>query len=158
MKTLSITYPDVYKFSVASSLAVVAASYGLSTIFHPAFWLLLLAVPVILTIRKGIDLDFENHRYRKFSCFLWMKNGEWKAYNPANQLVLLSKTGYQPNGNLDQYEGVRKVFDLYMMDPEHRSRMYLYSAGSLKRVNGMAKKIESLSTLEIAVYNPPSRR
>lgn len=156
MKTLSLNYADVFRFQLAVSSAVFAATIVLGATFGPAFYLVGLLIPVILTIRQGIEFDFTNAAYRKYKGFLSWKSGDWKPYASTNQLVILSKSGHHPTGNNpDRYYNERKqIFELYVMDATHLKKLYITTFDDLHEARKMSAKISELSGLSEAVYNP----
>jgi hypothetical protein len=156
MKTLSITNNDLFRLSMAGAIALALASLFIGA-SHPLGYGVALLAPLVLTINSGVELDFEQLKYRKFKSVLGIKSGEWKSYNPAHQLVLLSKHGAKTmvNQRLISEIAIEDYFyELYIMDPSHLKRLYLYSTKKKEKVDSIIRQITESSTLKLTAYNP----
>ena len=122
MTTLSITNNDLFRLALAGAISLVVASLFIGA-SHPLGYGVSLLALLVLTINSGVELDFEQLKYRKFKSVLGIKSGEWKSYNPQHQLVLLSKHGAKTmvNQRLISELSIEDYFyELYIMDPSTR--------------------------------------
>ncbi len=166
MSRLSIKNNELLKLSILSFIAALAPGLLLGYTKHPAFYALCLPAFVILTIRSGVELDFEQLRYRKFKSFLGKISGEWKTFHPENELVLLKKRGSKTqvrgaggNRHVLVDETVTGVFyELYIMDPSHTQRLFLSSSEDNIKMQALIQQITEHSSLRLASYNPASAR
>jgi hypothetical protein len=160
MKTYTICNNDFLRMSLAGAISIFVAGLIIGSSFAPGYAIAPLGL-IILTIRSGVELDFTNSRYRKIKTFAGIRWGEWKSYGREHQLVLLSKKGVKTMVNaarLSELEIDGYFFELYIMDPGHTKRLYLYSTKNKDRIERMIAEITGSSALKLASYNPQTRR
>jgi hypothetical protein len=128
---------------------------------HPLGGLLVLIIPVILTIQSGVELRFDTLQYRKFRSILGKSSGEWKKYTPEHVLVVLNKNGSK--GIVSLYTFQERMIDdlfleLYIMDPSHMKRLFLFASKDIKKVRRIVDHITGNSTLALETYSPATSR
>lgn len=166
MSRLSIGNNELLKLSILSFVAALVPGFLLGLTMHPAFYALCLPAFVLLTVRSGVELDFEQQHYRKFKSFLGSVSGEWKSYHSEHELVLLKKRGSKTQ--VRGAGGSRHVivdelvtgyfYELYIMNPSHTQRLFLFSSEDHGKMQSLISKITEHSTLRLVPYNPVSAR
>lgn len=157
--TVSLPNTDLFRLSLAGAISVLVMGLFMANV-HPLFFCAYVLIPVILTIRSGVDLDLTTLQYRKFSSVLGKKRGEWKSFSTANQLALLTKSGSKEVVNMRGMPAMDvpgEFYELYLMDPSHLKRLFLYSTKSRTKVKAIIDSITRQSAIQLVPFNPSRR-
>ena len=159
--SISITDFDLYRMPIAFSCAILVFGIVLGAM-NPYVYLIFLLIPIILTFKAGVELDVNKMQYRKFKSFLGQRNGTaWKSYSAAHQLVVLTKNGSKSldiSRVLGASQTTGSYYELYIMDPTHQKRLFLFSHKNKEKINELIAQLTEQTPLRLATYNPPTSR
>jgi hypothetical protein len=83
---------------------------------------------LLISHNTGIELDFENQKYRQFTAFFGWKRGEWRSLASYTALIILRKDG---KTNLSTTRSTISStlryheYQVFLTDQSHRKRLYL---------------------------------
>jgi hypothetical protein len=83
---------------------------------------------ILLSHNSGLELDFENQKYRQYSSFFGKKKGEWLSLASYTALIILRKDG---KTNLvatrSTFSSTLRYneYQVFFTDLTHRKRLYL---------------------------------
>lgn len=83
---------------------------------------------ILLSHNSGLELDFENQKYRQYSSFFGKKKGEWLSLASYTALIILRKDG---KTNLvatrSTFSSTLRYneYQVFLTDHTHRKRLYL---------------------------------
>ena len=138
---------------IVLSIFILLVSVGFSEWFLIGF----IFVAVILGKTKGVQFDFENRKYRKYSRFFIWRTGVWKEVGKNVDLVLLVKHGVKSTSGtmLTSSLKVRGGFsELYFMDKSHTQRFFIDSSENHEYIETLTNGLNSELKIKIEMFNP----
>lgn len=110
-----------------------------------------------LTYQHGTDISAGNHYIRPYSRFFGLKSGKW-----ISMVVLTDVTVLKAGSSLDidlkklSKEQLNKkgVYDLHLLNPNHRKRQYITTFNSLKEAIKEGTHLADLLDKEFKKYTP----
>lgn len=119
-----------------------------------------LMIPIgvaLLAHSAGLELDFENQKYRQYSSFFGKKKGEWFSLESYSALIILRKDGKTSlsttratiSSTLRYNE-----YQVFLTDQTHRKRLYLKHFDTHEQARKFALDFMEKTEIQLERFDP----
>jgi hypothetical protein len=119
-----------------------------------------LMIPIgiaLLAHSSGLELDFENQKYRQYNSFFGKKRGGWLSLASYSALIILRKDG---KTNLSTTRATisstlrYNEYQVFLTDQSHRKRLYLKHFDTEELARKYALSFMEKTGIPLERYNP----
>ncbi|PWH85084.1 hypothetical protein [Brumimicrobium oceani] len=154
---MTIRNKELFRLNIILGIVLLILILLFSLGFSAWFSIGFVFVSIIWGKSKGVEFDFKNRKYRKYSqLFIW-KTGDWKEITDKIDLVILVKHGVKSTSGtmLTSSLKIKGGFsELYFMDESHTQRFYIASSENHEYIESLADDLSSRLMIPIAAYKP----
>jgi len=139
-------------------LGFVLLLFGVLIIIHePIFGLILISLSLLLLTSYGLEIDSEKKTFRLYKSTFGLKRGGWHPLSTYTAQIILKKTGKRkvlgPHLAFEMNFS-SSVYELYLTDSTHRSRLYIKSFDDADSAKVYAQKLVKTLNLPLENYSP----
>jgi len=124
---------------------------------YKGIFFLLIGIFLIST-SVWIEINIEKNTYRRYTSYFFglIKSGKWKSLNRYTDLAILKikeAVEYASRSNRTNKQ-IKDIYNVCLLDSNHRMRMVLYKANSFDEANEYADNITSKLNVKRTQYSP----
>jgi hypothetical protein len=115
---------------------------------------------VLLTSKKGVEIDKMQHEYRHYTSYLGYRTGIWHDSDkyPYLSLVKSRKKPKLKNASVYEEQIVSDFYDVCLLSKSHRGRVYLMIGLEEMQAKNEAIRISDELGKEYMPYTPPQKK
>lgn len=143
---------------------MVFSGYGiltvgvLITLGNPIIGLLVVLVGGFISFTStGIQIDVENKKYKHYSSYYGIKQGQWKTLDSYPCLAILQSRQSSTThsiGNISSITNSENYYDIYLLDKTHRQKLLIKRLKNKEQASKDAKEFAENLGVEFTTYNP----
>jgi hypothetical protein len=156
-RTLEFSFGYVFPPNMRYLGYALVVFSGLALIFMEWWAILPLVIGISLCTRSsGTEYCKDSREYREFTKSFFRTSGKWlKVESYTDIAVLMGKEGFTAySRGMVELNVSEKVFDLYLLKPDHRSRLILKRTTSLEEAEQEGEALAKDLGLNWTAYSP----